>query len=158
MTSPVPFSAAGPLKDYFVSTLIPTAINDSTVLVTYGHPGMEFADDMIGVGRVTSSQEQATMSPNRSREELLTVEVTISCYRGGGQEQEQICGDRAYALLGAIERQVRVNDVTCGDNVRDCFLTAHVADGATDPQFLASGRCIEIQATFTARVRISTTH
>lgn len=153
----VTFSQAGPFKDAFV-TAIRTAINDPTVLVTYGHPGMENADDMIGVGDITSDQVQATVSPNRSREETLILELVVSCYRGGGQEQEQICADRGYALLGAIEQYARITDTSIGGTVRDCFLTAHKSEGATDPELLAQGRCVEITATFTAHARITFTY
>jgi hypothetical protein len=131
------------------------SVVDPAVLVTYGHPGMANEADMIGVSRVTSTQAVATLGTNRSREETLTVEVQISCYRRGGVEQELVAGAQAYALLGLIERQVRMVDTTVGGTVRQCFLTSHEADGETDPVELAEGRCIEIVATFTAQARIS---
>lgn len=149
-------SAAQAFKDAFVVAIV-TAIADPTVLVTYGHPGMSKVDDMIGVFKVTSSQTQATVSPNRSREEILTLEIVVSCFRGGGQDQEQVAGDAAYTLLKKIEFYARQTDTTIGGTVRDCFLTSHEAEGATDPAFLAEGRCIEITATFTAHVRITGT-
>lgn len=131
------------------------SVVDPAVLVTYGHPGMAVENDMIGVGRVSSAQTVATMSTNRSREETLTVEVQISCYRPGGREVEAVAGAQAYSLLGLIERQVRMTDTTVGGTVRQCFLTSHDSDGETDPTIVAEGRCIEIVATFTAQARIS---
>lgn len=147
-------SAAPAFKNALV-TLIRTAINDSTVLVTYGHPGLEVADDMVGVQKITSQQVIANMGARRSREETLTAEVIVSCYRGGGPEVEQVAGDRAYQLLGLIEQYVRVTDTTVGGTVRDCFLISHDSQGATDPALIAEGRVIEITATFEAHARIT---
>lgn len=133
---------------------IVTAINDPAVLVTYGHPGLEVVDDMVGVGKVHATQAPATMSTRRPRQEVITAEVTISCFRGGGVEQEAIAGARAYQLLGLIEQSVRVTDTQVGGTVLWCFLTDHFSDGATDPVYIAEGRTIEIVATFTAEARI----
>jgi hypothetical protein len=144
--------AAG-LKDTMVTAI--KSVVDPAVLVAHGHPGLEVTDDMIGVGRVTSAQEPATMGTNRSREETLTVDVTISCYRGGGPEMEKVASDQAYALLRLIERYCRITDTTMGGVVRQCFLTSHESDGATDPAILAEGRLIELTATFTALARIT---
>lgn len=156
MTAPG-FSQAGPFKEAFTA-IITTAIADPTVLVSFGHPGMSDADDIIGVGKVVSDQKQATVSPNRSREETIELTVCISIYRGGGIEQEQIASDRAYALLGLIEKYVRLTDTTVGGTVRDCFLTSHESDGSTDKDLLAQGRLIEVTAVFTARVRINSSY
>ena len=148
--------AAAAFKDAMVVAAT-TAVNDSTVLVCYGHPGTEQPDDIVSFGRVTSTQEPGPMSStNRSRTNTLTVDLTISIYRAGGPEQEKAAGDRAYALLSAIEEYVRVTDTTVGGNVLWCFLTSHSSDGATDPALIAKGRCIEIAATFTAYTRIHT--
>jgi hypothetical protein len=124
------------------------------VQITFGHPGVQLNDDIVAFGKVTSDQEVAALGPTRPREETLTLEVLFSIYRVGGPEQEQICSDRGYELLGQLENYVRAIDTTVGGTVRDCFLTGHESDGASDPLVIAKGRAIEILATFTAHARI----
>lgn len=148
---------AAAFKDAMV-TAATTAINDPAVQVCYGHPGtVGLADDIVSVGRITSAQETGPMSvTNRSRTNILTAELVFSCFRHGGPDQEKVAGDRAYALLSAVEEYVRVTDTTLGGTVMWCFCTSHDSQGSTDPALLAQGRCIEITATFTAYTRIHT--
>lgn len=127
----------------------------STVLVIYGIPGPKYPNDVVSFGRVTSRQDPATMGTNRGREEILTVEVTFSTYRRGGQEQEIAAFERVYELLALIETYCRVTDTTLGGAVRECFLADHESEGETDPRFIAEGRVREMTATFTARVRVT---
>lgn len=145
---------AAQFKDAMV-TAATTAINDADVMVCYGHPGTVQPDDIVSFGRVTSTQSPHTMSTNRTRWNTLTIDVTISVYRTGGADQEQVAGDRAYELLNLIEEYVRVTDTTLGGLVLYCFCTSHESDGYTDPQVIAKGRLIEITATFTAESRIT---
>jgi hypothetical protein len=125
------------------------------LLVCYGHPGTQLPDDIVSVGRVTSAQEPEALGTNRSRWNVLTAEVTVSVFRAGGPEQEQIAGDRAYQLLVAIEERLRVTDTSLGGLVLWCFCTGHESNGSTDPDLLAKGRVIDVIATFTARARIT---
>lgn len=125
------------------------------VLVLYGYPGPYVPEDVVEFSTVTSNQDPATISTNRSREEVLTLEVFITCQRGGGQEMELVCAQRAYALLRAIETYARVTDTTIGGAVRHCFLTQHQSIGHTDPTVIEQGRAVEITATFTARARVT---
>ncbi|ALV45828.1 hypothetical protein MB46_10385 [Arthrobacter alpinus] len=124
------------------------------VLVCFGLPGTFTPEDIIAFGRISSDQETATMSSNRSREEVITLEVTISCFRGGGEESELVAAERCYELLRMIERYARMTDTTIGGTVRECFLTSHTSDGATPGDVASAGRVIEVTATFTARVRV----
>ncbi|HUX70577.1 MAG TPA: hypothetical protein VMV41_08725 [Cellulomonadaceae bacterium] len=132
-------------------------VADQEVLVTFGHPGREVANwhDIVSFADTSSAQQVATMGTNRSREETLTQKVWISCERAGDQDQERVASDAAYALLGLLEHHVRVTDTTLGGVVRQCFLTSHTATGETDPKFLDYGRLIEIEAEFTALVRVT---
>lgn len=131
---------------------------DQEVLVSFGHPGMEEQnwDDLVGFADLEVAQDVATMGTNRSREETLRLTVWISVHRDGeGPTLEQVTSDRAYALLGVLEHHVRQTDTTLGGAVRECFLTAHTSTGQTDPDLLTAGRTIEIEATFTARARVT---
>lgn len=125
------------------------------VQVTFGTPVDLNPDDIVGIMDITSEQNVATLG-NRSREELLTLTVEISCFRGGAYPTlEREVSDRAYYILGLIERWVRVTDTTVGGTVRHCFLSGHESAGRTDPDNLEKGRVIEITATFLAAARIT---
>lgn len=125
------------------------------VQVCYGHPGVNMADDLVVFGGLDTQQEPATMGAGRSREEILTLEVVVSVYRGGGAEQEQVTAARAYELLGELETYVRVTDTTLGGAVRHCFLVSYTSEGVTDLDVLSSGRETDITAQFAARARIT---
>jgi len=116
---------------------------------------MENWNDAISLADVKSVQSPGPISTNRSRNEDLTLTVWISSWRLGGPEAEQTASDAAYALLEAIEHQVRFTDTNVSNTVMWCFLTAHDSAGVTPDELLDRGRTIEIEATFTARVRIT---
>lgn len=147
-------SAAPALKDAFYTTA-GTLWAGSAVQVSFGHPGQTQADDIVAFMGVNSEQEFATYGSNRGREETLVLDVRVSIYRAGGAEQEKVCSDRAYELLGELEEYVRVTDTTLGGAVRHCFLLGHSSDGSTDPQILSQGRLIEIEAQFVAKARVT---
>jgi hypothetical protein len=124
------------------------------VYVVFGQPANYVPDDIVAVGRITAGQDMATMGTNRSREETLTVDVTVSCFRGGDEDAEIATADRAYDLLRRIEHHVRMTDPTLGGVVRTCVLTSHESDGATPEDLIDQGRVTEVIATFTAHARI----
>lgn len=124
------------------------------VVVTYGWPGSFAPDDLISFLGVTSEQDAATMG-RRSRDETLELTVSISCFRGGGQDMELVTAQRAYQLLRMLETYCRTTDTTVGGTVMWCFLTGHESAGHTDPALIEDGRTNEIVARFTARARIT---
>lgn len=124
------------------------------VVVTYGWPGSFAPNDLISFLGIKSEQEAASIS-RRSRDETLELEVSISCYRGGGQEQELVTAQRAFQLLRMLEAYCRNTDPTVGGTVMWCFLTGHESSGHTDPALIEDGRTNEIVARFTARARIT---
>jgi hypothetical protein len=125
------------------------------VQVAYGHPGLDQQDDIVSIGRTTSTQEQLTFGTTRSREETVTCEITFSCYRGGGPEMEQVVTERAFSLLGQLEDYLRATDITLGGVCRFALLTSTECDGVSDPDILQQGRLIEVIATITGYVRLS---
>jgi len=122
------------------------------VLVALGTPSSMEPDDIVAFQGVTSDQAPVTMG-NRGREETLTIEVQISCYSGG--DDEDIPLSRAYDLLRRVEQYARKTDPTIGGTVRQCFLVGHDSQGFTDPADLAKGRTADITARFQAQARIS---
>lgn len=147
-------SAAPAFKDAFVAAAR-TIWSGTDVQVSFGHPGQSQADDIVAFMGCVSEQEPATYGTRRQREETLVLDVVVSVYRGGGTEAETVASDRAYELLGALEQYVRVTDTELGGAVRHCFMVGHSSSGSTDPDVLASGRLIEINAQFAAKARIS---
>lgn len=137
-----------------VKALMAAGADTPNVLVTYGAPANLDPEDIVSFLGVTSEQNAVTMG-NRGRDEDLTLEIAISCFRGGGEEMELVCGSRAYQLLRMIENQVRKTDTTVGGTVLWCFLQGHESSGQTDPTLIQEGRVIEITARFLARARIT---
>jgi hypothetical protein len=150
----------------------PLMLPDHDLLVRYGQPTarqLDNYDDIVAVTRVSAEIDPATMGNTRSRELNLTAHVIVSVFRPGDDgdlddvDLEKVAGDRAYELLDSLEEYVRVTDTTLafgdtsdgGGVVRWCFCTGHESDGATAPAVLNKGRCIEIDATFTAKARVS---
>jgi hypothetical protein len=149
-------SVAAAFKDAFV--VIAQSIwnqASSDVLVSFGHPGSSLPNSIVGFMDVRTEQDPATFGTNRTREEVLELDVLVSVYRGGGREAEKTASDAAYTYLGLLETYARTTDTTIGGTVRECALIRTVSDGRTDPNEIAKGRTIEITATFQARARIS---
>jgi hypothetical protein len=135
-----------------VRDLFATDENTQYVLVVLGSPATLEPEDIVAFQGITSDQQAVTMG-NRGREETLTLEVQISCWYGGSDEDIPMA--RAYDLLGRIERYARKTDPTISGTVRHCFLVGHDAQGFTDPADLAKGRTVDITARFQAQARIS---
>jgi len=125
------------------------------IQVAYGHPGLDQQDDIVSLGRTTSTQAPSTFGTTRSREETVTCEITFSCYRGGGSEMEQVVTERCFSLLGQLEDYIRTTDITLGGVCRWCILSDTQCDGVSDPDILQQGRLIEVVATITGWVRLA---
>lgn len=138
-----------------VKELMAGGYDTEHVYVVYGQPATYTPEDIVSFGRLSSGQQAATLSTNRSREETITVEVTVSCFLGGDEDAEIATAERAYDLLRRIEHYVRMTDTTVGGTVRQCFLTSHESEGATPEDLIEQGRVTEVIATFTAHARIS---
>ncbi len=147
--------------------LFKTALHDAAVilwagqnvLTTYGMPAFDAFDDVVSFASVTSQQEPGPMGPLRERREFLTQEVIFYCFRAGGEEQELVAMNRAYALCAALEGSVRVGAATHLGYpdvfVQGCFLTDMASDAATDQDVLSKGRMHVLRATFSAEARIT---
>jgi hypothetical protein len=138
-----------------VKTLMADGYDTEHVYVVFGQPATYQPEDIISFGRLSVGQAAATMSTNRSREETITLEVTVSCFLGGDEDAEIATAERAYELLRRIEHHVRMTDTTLGGVVRECALTSHESEGATPEELTEQGRVTEVAATFTAKARIT---
>lgn len=132
-----------------------SAIDDASVLVRAGHPGTNQPPDIVCVGRVTMHSEHGPLTPRRPLDVTWTVAVKVSVERGGTEDAEEVCRDRAHQLLNLLEEYVRVDDVDLGGLVWWCRLSDYDGDGVWDEALLEDGRLFEIDATFTAQGRIT---
>jgi hypothetical protein len=149
------YSAMQGLKNALLAAAT-TLFTGQDVSIGRGYPARDALPDVISLGVGTSELEPATItSSRRTREEMLTLEVIISAFRGGGPEQEDIVDARADAMLGLLAEYVRVTDNTLGGAVREIFLTSYATADATDQAVLSKGRMQVITATFTAHARIT---
>lgn len=138
-----------------VKELMADGYDTEHVYVVFGQPATYQPEDIVSFGRLSVGQAAATLSTNRSREETITVEVTVSCFLGGDEDAEIATAERAYELLRRIEHHVRMTDTTLGGVVRECVLTSHESEGATPEELTEQGRVTEVVATFTAKARIT---
>ncbi len=136
------------------------ADTDPFTRVSRGLPAFANAMDEVCVGAVTTNQEFATFGTQRSREEILTLEITFYSFRFGGAEQEEVVEARAWEMVDELAEYVRVTNTTLKPSpeaegiVRQCMLTDAVSDAATAEEVLAKGRMHVIRATFTAENRV----
>lgn len=153
------FTAAADLKAAMYAAAQTVFANEAEIGVLYGLPSSENSPKtVVGIVAVRSTQEPATFGTNRARDEQLEVDVYIGVYDGGrGSEVEQIAQERAIDLLGMLEQHIREDAPTLGvQGVRECFLTKFELDGRTPAEVEHLGVLAELEATFTATVRITT--
>ncbi len=126
------------------------------VLVSYG-VSTERRDltKIVAFLEVDVTQSPGPLSAtNRSRDEDVQIRVVVSVAIAGGTDDQAVTAE-AYGLLRTLEQYVRKTDTTLGGACMWCFLTAHESYGYTAADLLSQGRLCEIEATFTARVRIT---
>ena len=104
---------------------------------------------------IRSRQEAGPLSAsNRSRNEDLDLTVVINVASAGDVDDKPV-HDTAFGLLRALEQYVRKTNTTLDGTCMWCFLASYRTYGYTPTDQLAQGRLLEIEATFTARVRIT---
>ncbi|MBW4033029.1 MAG: hypothetical protein HIU88_10235 [Acidobacteria bacterium] len=128
----------------------------TTTYVCSGDPSQDILAELVSLGTVEIGQVPATLGSNRGREETLTADVHFRVFTGGGDDQQPTADARVGVLLTMLEQQVHYTDTSLGGAVRECFLTsARLDSGVDDLGNNTRGRVAVINATFTARARIS---
>ncbi len=152
------FTAMARLKAAMYTTAQTVFASSPEVGVMYGLPASQGSEnDIVGIVAVRSDQEPATFGNNRSREETLEIDVYVGVWMGGrGSSEEQAAQEHAIDLLGELEQHIRETDPTLAGVVRHCFLTRIELDGRTPAEVEHLGVLAELEATFTAQVRITT--
>lgn len=127
------------------------------VQVVFGRPASFLQSDVVAFGRVGAPQDVATLGTNRSRDEVLELEVHVSSFvRVGEADDPEIAASaRAYTLLGVLEHFARVTDTTIDGTVRSCFLAKHDSEGMTPIKVIPQGRNVTVTAVFRAENRIT---
>lgn len=110
--------------------------------------------EMVTFLEVRVRQQEATLSSKNSRDEYIDQVVVFSVARAGDDDDLAV-SEAAYELLRTFEYYVRHTDPQLGGLAISCALTEHESYGYTNAANLAEGRLCEIEATFTARVRIT---
>lgn len=130
--------------------------DSNVVLVAHGFPTAR--RDLSQIVAFLDLEVEQTPGPmsstNRSRDENVTVSAVISVSLAEGDDDEAV-EDIAWGLLRQLENYARQTDTTLGGACMWCFLSSARSFGYTNAEQLARGRLCEIEATFTARVRIT---
>lgn len=122
------------------------------VQVAYTAPLTYLADEIVGLGDITASLDPATMGTPRSREEVATLDLIISVYAGG--DDQQAVTERAYAMLATLEADLR-SDYSVGNLVRWATVSGHdLAEAPSVTDGVVVGRVAEIAATITYQQRV----
>jgi hypothetical protein len=134
------------------------ALFPEPILVTYGPAGTYLADDTIELLAIRSSEDVATMSNLRRREEALELDGLITVYRGGGTEVQQLVTERAYDLLETLADYLQDSGVTAstqitlGNVVREARVIGHEMTEADED--IDEGRTTSISFTVLAKTRV----
>lgn len=147
-------TAAFAVKDAFYTAA--QDLFDDDVLVSFGlSTSRRDLTQIVAFLEVEVTQEPGPLSSsNRSRREDVQLHVVVSVARSGDTDDYEV-SRIAYDLLRALDQHTRKTDTTLDGTCEWCFLTAHQSFGYTTADKLAQGRLCEIEATFTARVRIT---
>lgn len=148
-------SRGGPLKSAMYS-VAKSLYTDPTTYVVSGLPSSTSYPEIVSIGDVRVEELPATLTAgSREREELITVTVEITVAGGGLDDRQDALDQRAWALLGLLERYARITDTTFGGIVRECFMTEVDQTGVPVSIGTAQGREAVLRATFTAKGRVS---
>ena len=136
-----------------------TATNRDQVLVCYGFPMFPPPANYVSIRESQIDQAVAVLSTNRGREETVLIHVEVGCARQGDHRQQIVALTAAATILGQLERYVRggagFGDTTMGGVVRECFLITAVTESLPMIEEIADGRQTVINATFSAKVRVT---
>jgi hypothetical protein len=94
------------------------------------------------------------MSPSRPVEELVEMDLTISCYRPGGTEVQQDATEAAFVMLGTFRDHFKTRpNETLGGACRTARVTNYDLFEDDDPEAVTDGRLAQILLTLTIHAR-----
>jgi hypothetical protein len=151
-------SAVPAVKAQLVTTVLP-ALFPSPVLVSYGPPGINQPDVIIGVGNAEVQIERPVAATSRPREEIVTLNVVFSVFQAGDETVQQAVTELAFSLLGTFADYFKTKpNETLGGTCREAWVSSYDLEEtvATDPKAgNVTGRVAEVIAVLTVKTRIS---
>lgn len=143
-------SAVPTVKAAMVTTL--TTAMPAGVQVCWGVPDYD-SDDIVAVQSASVVSTAGPMGGLRQRDERITLLLTVSCYRGG--TDQQTVTERAYSLLALLEAALTI-DPTLAGTARTVEVAGHdmVEAPSEDDQGSILGRVCEINVRVQIQTRI----
>lgn len=142
-----------PTAMLYLLNQITAAVNDATVLVSYGPPGPNQPDDIVAIGTAVTIETVPIQMVGSGGagwlDERYDVEIVISVYRGGDNGRGVL--ERAAALADLVVSVVRT-DPSLGGAV----VVAHPSVGSFVPSFDAEhkGRVVDATVNVSCHARI----
>jgi hypothetical protein len=151
-------SAVPAVKAYLVKTVLP-ALFPPPVLASYGAPGIDQPDIIVGVGNAETEIERPAAATSRPREEVTTLTVIFSVFAGGDETVQELVTETAFAMLGTFADYFKTKpNETLGGACREAWVSSYTLDEAvaTAPNdtTVITGRVAEITAVLTVKARI----
>lgn len=124
--------------------------------VIRGLLGAKIPEQYMQVLGTTSELDAATMSSNRTREMVVRLETQWFVFRYGEVDADREAEDILFTRLRDLEQHIRVNDITLGGVVRECFVSSVATDSASvEEAGTSQGRLAAAIVIWEAKIRIS---
>jgi hypothetical protein len=126
---PAPVSTWPSVKSFLFAQITALPVCAPPVLVVYNDPLGDLEEDVVVVGQVTRQIEPGAIVGSLGAGSLFeryTVDVTVSCFRGG--DNPLAADTQCAALVGAVIEVVRA-DLTLGGRVLKAWPRDHVLAG-----------------------------
>ncbi|MFD6093653.1 hypothetical protein ACFWGN_16165 [Oerskovia sp. NPDC060338] len=129
------------------------AADETEVDIAFGFRWPAQYPDEVAVTAVRATDVgEGTVSPERRRQVLVSVDVSIVSFRV--TDDERVPHERAYGLLDVIDAHLREGP-TLGGAALWCMSDDLASDGATHEEESEEGRICEVSVTFAARVIVT---
>lgn len=147
--------AAADLRDA-VKAQVKTLFEGEDVVVASTTMALDYADDLVIIGAVRTTQEHATS--NRGREVTLELEVQFHSFRLGDDEADDAAFARVVEMASRLSEYLRdataLGNTGLGGAVRDCFEVEWDADSGDLQTDAGTGRLWVGIAVYQAHARL----
>ena len=126
---------------------------------TMGPPPADSPQDLAVIEAARAEITRPTAGgAKRSREEAAEIDLVVSCYRPGDDEEQQLAASAAaWAMVDQLEDWLRIRGTeTLGGLCRDAWVSEYSDRDyrLTDDQGYVIGRACDVTVTVTANTRI----
>lgn len=129
-----------------------TALAGQGVAVFYGLPYTNRPNELVAVANARESQEPRSLG-NVSRTSNAELDIVVSVSYGGGDGQQQVVTERAFAVLALVEAALR-SDPTLGSTVIAAQPGEIELVETDDEEAAAAGRFADITVTVLVAARL----